>query len=244
MNFETFNIIFRLTVCSTCIPLFVYLRRFRKASKEIKLIGAVTAASIFFDLAGYITGLYFKTSTITNNLYNIISFTLLSWFYFEIFFKRRYKPLFIIGIGIFILAFLIITFFIQNFIHEHQTFLWATGEFILVVYGIMFMNDQVSVFPLKKLYTSGLFWINNAILIYNSFTFYIFLMSEYNFKHMPMETVLLMWSFHNMCRIVQNGFYALGIYYSQQQIRMSQMDSGETMRFSSKINQREPTIRR
>src|SRR5687767_9058145 len=158
MSYDTFFLIFSIAWGSTLLPLVVYFVKVKKPSKAIRIIAAAVLVSALFDGLGYGTALYFRSSVLTNNIYHVLSVFMLSWFYVEILFKKNYKFVLLTGTAVYILSFLSITFFLQHFLKEHQTFLWSMGNLVLVVYAAVYMHHLVVTLPTDNLKTFGLVW--------------------------------------------------------------------------------------
>src|SRR4051812_20087966 len=111
------------SIISVAFPLVAYLIKIRSASKPLHLIGALSIVSAISDVLAYFFFAQGKSTVVLFNLYYAILFLLLTWFFYEILLVKTGKRTVIVGLVVYILAFILVSLYVQNFF-EYQTFMW------------------------------------------------------------------------------------------------------------------------
>jgi len=194
---------------SVLFPLVLYLMRMGQASRALHLIGALTLISAFSDMAGYFLYERGQSTVILFNAYYIVTFCLLSWFYYEIYATRNGRTTIATGVVIYVLSFALVSYYIQSFL-EYQTFMWTITGMTMIIYSISYFLYLFSSPQMMSNY--GLLWINSSVLLYFSLNLFMFVMSSYVLTKLDSEISLLIWSFHNVNNILKNILLAMGIF--------------------------------
>jgi hypothetical protein len=206
------EIISYASLFSVAFPLILYLLRVKQVNRSGHLIGVIVALSAASDTIGYFLFKAKISTVLVFNGYFVISFVLLSWFYYDVLQLTRGKRTVQWGLGLYVLAFICITAFFQSF-NEYQTLLWTLGGAICIIFSISYF---ISVFSaMRPMNDFGLLWINSGILFYFSFNLFLFIMSSYVLTRLEAELALIVWSFHNVNNIIKNILIGLGISTSR-----------------------------
>lgn len=200
---------------SVVLPLLVYLVKIKKVNRPIHIIGALLIVAAMADLVGYLLFKAHQSTAMVFNTYYTLMFFLLCWFYYETLFKDRNKGAIFIGLGVYLISFIIITFFIQNFFF-FQNLIWTITGIILIVYSIAYFVSSLSDIPSTHLFGNTLTWINTGVLFYFSFSVVIFSMGDYLFSREDPHATLLIWSTHNVNNILKNVLFTIGFALYQQ----------------------------
>jgi hypothetical protein len=196
------------SIFSVAFPLILYLIRAKGVSRHAHMIGAMIVISALSDGVGYFVARAGISTAIIFNTYFVISFLLLCWFYYSVAQTATGRRLVQWGVGIFILAYIVIASFIQPFT-QFQTLMWTTGGAIGIIFSISYF---ISVFSaVRPMNDFGLLWINSGILFYFSFNLFLFVMSSYVFTHFEPEVGIIFWSFHNVNNTIKNVLIGLGL---------------------------------
>jgi hypothetical protein len=196
------------SIFSVAFPLILYLIRSKHLGRSGHLMGAFIIVSALSDGIAYFVASSGNSNAIIFNVYFVTSFCLLSWFYHDVLQSQSGKKIVQWGLGIFILAEIVITIFIQPFT-GFQTLMWSTGGAIGIVFSIAYF---ISVFSsVRPMNDFGLLWMNSGILFYFSFNLFLFIMSSYVFTHFEPEVRIIFWSFHNVNNVIKNVLIGLGI---------------------------------
>jgi hypothetical protein len=202
---------------SVIFPLVAYLFKARYASRRIHIIGVLCILSAVCDLIGFFIFREHKSTAHLFNVYYILLFFLLTWFYYEIVFIRSRRLMIWIGLAVYIQSFILITIYVQPF-SEYQTLLWVIIGIIMIVYSIEFFLYLMSARPSVNLLNYTTMWINSGILMYFSFNLFLFIISNYVFTHLDQEVSTVVWSFHNVNNIIKNLLFGIGIAMHRRKI--------------------------
>jgi hypothetical protein len=210
MTAEQFELVFFFVVGSGFIPLILYLIRFKSVPREIHFIAICVAISTLSDFICYQMAIRKIHNMLVTNNYYLLEFTLLACFFYHILFKRMYKKFFIAAILAFIVAFLLISFFIQPYLTVHQNFVWSLNKLICLIFSLMFIHEWAMSGREGKQYRAHL-WIIAGLVFHYGFALYIIAM-HHQLSIMDIKTSRLIWSFHNLSYMVKHLLFAVGFY--------------------------------
>lgn len=209
MRVERISEIIRLaSMLSIALPLIMYLVRVRGASRPVHLIGALSIVSALSDLIAYVLFTRGQSTVVLFNIYYTVMFLLLTWFYYQVLLTQRSKVTVMVGLGIYLLSFILVTIYIQTFF-EYQTSMWTITGMIMIIYSVSYFLSLFSAQTTMNNY--GLLWINSGILFYFSFNLSLFVMSSYVLTKLEPQISMLIWSFHNVNNIVKNILLGVGV---------------------------------
>lgn len=197
---------------SLLVPLVAYLSRMKFASRQIHIIGILVIVSGFFDLVGFIFFSRQQSTVVLFNAYYLILFLLLTWFYYEVLFVNTRRAMVWIGIAIYVPSFILVTFFVQNFL-EYQSLMWLITAVMMIMYSIAYFFYSLSAIVSSGYYGYSSIWINVGVMIYFCLNVFLFVMGNYVLTKLDPETSALLWSSHNINNIIKNILFAVGIYY-------------------------------
>jgi hypothetical protein len=219
MESEQISEIIRIaSIGSVLFPLALYLFRVGQASKALHLIGVLTFVSALSDITGYFLFARGQSTVVLFNVYYILTFLLLTWFYYEIYATRNGKMTIISGLVVYVIAFAVVSFY-QSFL-QYQTLMWTITGMTMIIYSISYFLYLFSTPSMMSNY--GLLWINSGVLLYFSLNLFMFVMSSYVLTKLDSEISLLIWSFHNVNNIMKNILLALGVFaFSKTEVDQS-----------------------
>jgi hypothetical protein len=214
MTHENVELIRFLSNLSVIAPLIVGIARARLMPTENRIIFFLVTASAIADLIGFNFATSGKDTSALFNGFTSVAFIITSWYFYQVVFKFRAKAYFIVGLGVYLLAFMIAI--IKSGFSLYQGELWALSGFVLVFFGIIYNNYQVEKPPLldRNLYSGLIF--NAAIMFYFSFNFFLFIIANYVLTELPAETARIAWGFHNLNNIIKNIAFAFGFYFTNR----------------------------
>jgi len=196
------------SILSVAFPLVMYLTKIRSASRPIHLIGGLSLVSALSDLLAYFFFAQGKSTVVLFNIYYTVLFLLLTWFYYEILLARSGKRTVVVGLVLYILAFILVSTYVQSFF-EYQTFMWTITGMIMIIYS---MSYFIYLFSAPTTVNNfGLLWINSGILFYFCFNLFLFVMSSYVLTKLDPQIGTLIWSFHNVNNIIKNVLIGCGV---------------------------------
>lgn len=195
------------SIFSVAFPLVLYLMRLKELSGAGHKVGAILVISTFSDLLALYLFQHDISTVLLFNVYYLLFFLLLSWFYNDVLSDSKKRTV-VIGVIVYAIGFLFVTLFVQS-LNEYQTTLWTLAGGIAIVFSISyFVNVFSATQPMED---SGLLWINSGILFYFSFNLFLFVISKYILTELEPELGLIVWSFHNVNNIIKNVLIGLGI---------------------------------
>lgn len=202
---------------SVLVPLVFYLSRARHASRPIHIIGILTIISGLCDVIGMIMFSRGVPTAVLFNVYYMVLFLLLTWFYYRILFVNTRRIMIWIGLAIYLLSFILVTLYVQNFM-QYQTLMWLITAIIMIVYSIGYFFYSLTTINSSGFFGYSLIWINVGVMIYFCLSLFLFLMGNYVLTKLDPETSALIWSSHNINNILKNVFFAIGIFFFRKRI--------------------------
>ncbi len=205
---------------SVLIPMYYYFKKKSDFSRNQVLNRLVLLLFInaLFDLLGYLAIKLDGSNILLSNIYFIFQFCAVSYIYISLF--KKNKLLVYMGLMVFTAVVFINALYITPFT-EFQNWPRFIGNIILVSYSIVFYLEMYNNLPTDEQYSSLVLWVNMAVLFYFGMNLYLFATFDYILKNESDEIAIMSWSFHNVCNIVKNGLFAIGIYYAGiRQIKM------------------------
>lgn len=214
------TIIAVVSIVLSYLPVCIYLYKAKGFPRYIHILAVALISSVLLDSLGFI---FAKLSIHTYWIFNVqdaLQFFLLSWFYYEIVFKKNQgfspatKYIFIPCTIFYLVSLLLVSFNLQNPISSDQNFMWTASAVIIIFYSSMYFNHLVvSVHTRKNLQMNILVWINSGVFYYFSFTILLFLLREYLIKELTREQWELVWSVNNINNIIKNVLIAIGLAF-------------------------------
>lgn len=217
MNAEAIEFIRWSANLSGIIPAVFYLRYFSKVPKQNHLIAALIFLSGCADALALLV-----SAPIVPNLFEILQFILINWFYFELVYKKKSEPVALIGVGVYV-AVMIYSVAAKG-LGENYTTLWCTGAFIALVHTF-FYAFNVPRMAIERYFDSNLLSnmiFNAAFFIYTFVALVMFFLFDSVTKNQDAQTFYAFWSIHNAFAVIKNIGFALAFYYTgKRQIYMT-----------------------
>lgn len=202
---------------SLLLPLMMYLRRMRFASREVHIIGALVILSGICDLIGLLLFSKSQSTVVLFNTYYALMFFLLTWFYYKVLFAATHKFMLWISVAVYIQSFILVTVFFQTFF-QYQTVMWLITAVIMIIYSIAYFFHSLSAMATTDYSGSGFIWINVGVMIYFCLNLFLFVMGDYVLTKLDPETSAMIWSSHNVNNIIKNILFTIGIYFSGKRV--------------------------
>jgi len=203
------------SIASVAFPMILYMTKIGYSSRALHLIGTLVIVSAGSDLAAYFLFAQGKSTVVLFNIYYIILFFLLSWYFMDIYDTKAGRNIITTGSVIYIVSLILVTVFVQPF-STYQTLMWTLTGMTMIIYSISYFLYLFSIQTVMNNY--GLLWINSGILLYFSLNLFLFIMSSYVLTKLDSEISLLIWSFHNVNNVMKNILLGLGIFAFARQV--------------------------
>lgn len=197
---------------SLLIPLAMYLRRMRYASRQVHIIGALIITSGICDLIGFFLFERRMSTVVLFNVYYAVLFFLLTWFYYEVLFVNTRRIMVWIGLAVYLQSFVLVTAYVQNFM-QYQTLMWLITAVIMITYSIAYFFYSLSTITTSGYFGYSFIWINIGVMIYFCLSLFLFLMGHVVMTRLDPETSAMIWSSHNVNNILKNVLFAVGLYF-------------------------------
>lgn len=204
------EIIAHASSLSVVIPIVMYLARFRSHERPGHIIGILVFVAAICDLAGFVMFKAQQSTAVVFNIYYSLMFLLLCRFYYEILFRHKFKIAMVVGVSIYALSFVLITFYVQDFLN-YQNLIWIIAGVIMILYSLTYFVNSLSAIQNTHLFDNSTTWVNTGILFYFSFSLFLFSMGDYLFNKQDPQVTLLLWSTHNVNNIIKNVLFAIGL---------------------------------
>ena len=202
---------------SVIFPLLVYFVKARYASRQIHIVGILTIVSAICDLIGFYLFSRNESTVVLFNSYYALMFLLLTWFYYDLLFVDGHRTMIWLGLGAYVLSFLLVTVYVQSF-SQYQTLMWVITAVILILYSIAYFFHSLSTISDSGQFGYSLIWINVGVMIYFCLNLFLFVMGNYVLTRLDPETSALIWSSHNINNILKNLLFAIGISHCKRKI--------------------------
>ena len=211
MNDENIEFIRILSAFSFIIPLVFWVRDTTISPLQNHIIGALIVVAGVSDLLSY---LRIANPQALYNIYNVVQLGLITWFYYELVYKKRSEFIVLISTGVYILILLVSV--LKYGWPANYTLLWSTGSLIITIHSVTYAVNVQSM-TIDRYFDKNL--LSNVILSSSLFcyfitTFIIFFLSDTIFKEHNLETVKAFWTLHNVFNILKNIGLAVGFYYT------------------------------
>jgi hypothetical protein len=215
MNSGIFGWVAIASIISTLIPL-LYLFIYRKRQPRQHLILALPLCiSFIFDVIGWILAHNHTPNAISNNLYFIVSFPAIMWFYHETLIKRSLK----ISVRIFTIVFLVLAliFALDQGLHVLNSNTMTLSSILITITSFFFVADlnlmDESSFAKNRFHETNII-LNTSLALYYFATIVVFAIADYIFSNLSADDGRLFWSFHNAIHILKNCGIAVAFYLS------------------------------
>lgn len=203
------------SVASTLVPL-VCLIIYRKGQPRQNLILAVSLAlSLIFDLIGIASARIYKTSVLSNNLYFIVAFPAIMWFYHE----TLVKPILKITIRVFTILFLVLALIsaLDQGLNVLNYNTMTLSSILITITSFFFVADlnlmNAEDFAKNPFHKTNII-LNTSLTIYYLATIIIFALSDYIYSNLSTEDTRFVWVSHNGTHVLKNVGIAIAFYLS------------------------------
>jgi hypothetical protein len=169
------NILFILSVFSPLLPILVFwLFHFNREQRPKWVFFLLLSVGLLIDLISYdIARKSFSTIWLVN-LYTIIEFSLLAYFFILIIKGKKIIKI-IQWLYILFVAFWLVYNFIIKGISVYDYIFQAIEFILLLAFCIIYLFQKVKIFQTEFVYNTYDFWLVAALLLYCAGTFFSFL---------------------------------------------------------------------
>lgn len=215
MTREVFRWIAFGSTATTLIPLVVLFIYRRQQPRQNLILAVSLGISFIFDIIGNTLAYYQIANVVLHNIYRIVAFPAIMWFYHETLVKQSLKIL----IRIFTIAFLIIAsiFALIHGLAEMNNVTWIVSSLLITITSFFFVGDlrlmKESDFNKNRYHETNIL-LNTSLALYYFATIILFALSDHIFTHFTPEDIRYFWSFHNLAHVLKNAGVASAFYLS------------------------------
>lgn len=215
MTKEVYGLIGNASILSPLIPLILLLYFWKRQPIQNVILALSIFISLTFDVINSILYYNHIPNHFSINLYFIVAFPAIMWFYHETLIKKSLKKVTKVLTVIFFVFALIFIYKSGLNVLNHSIFL--TSSIIISVTSLLFLRDlnlmNASDF-LKNKYHQTNILLNCSLAVYYFATVIIFSTSDYVFANASAEGFRLFWGFHNLLNISKNIGISIAFYRS------------------------------
>lgn len=213
MTREVFRWVALIATASTLIPLVCLFIHWKRQPKHHLILAVSLVVSFVFDVIGSALAFHQITNVFPHNLYRIIAFPAIMWFYHETLIKRSFKILVRIFTAGFLILAAIFAFDQGLNVVNHNT--WTLSSILTTITSFLFVADlnlmSEANFEKNRFHQTNIL-LNTSLAIYYSITIVWFALSDYVFSHFSYEDVRYFWSFHNAVHVLKNIGIGVAFY--------------------------------
>lgn len=198
-----------LSPASILIPIIVALLRFKLLSPPFKVLFWFLVFSGIANAVNIILSVHHIPTTIMFHLYTPFEFAFISWFY-NYLFKGTWQKIMLILMIVLSIFCVLDFFYIQNGI-QVDTYPGTVEAIIIIVYSVLYLNQQSNIETNDSWGQSGLNWINIAFLIYYGCGLFMFMSINY-LIHASENVNLIVWSVFDTILVIQSILFSVGFY--------------------------------
>lgn len=193
------------------IPLIPGYILFKKLTKELKLLIIILSICTAFNIAGYLTGIYY----INNLLLYFFKYVTLFILYTILFKLLLKKPVYKRILLAMLLLFLIFIVFNSKHIYppvKFDSYTPALFSFLMIIYCVFFFNQQLSYPQITFIYKTPWFWIVTGLLLYFAGSFLIMLTTTSIMYKSPCY-INKLWSLQHVLNCIKNILIAISFFH-------------------------------
>lgn len=206
-----FKVLLYISYFSIVVPIYcLFKKRHVLKLRQYQLLGILFLVSALADLVGYILIRNGISNHAVNNLYYLVSFTVLSLLYSRLLPDVRQAIYSFVGVAC--CVFIWDTFCIQS-ITGVQSYVITFCAVLSIGYAIIYYDHLLNKRPALYIMHYPFFWINSAVMYYFGLNLFLFAFSNYIFENLKDDEILAVWSFHNVNNIVRNILFATGLSF-------------------------------
>lgn len=202
-----------VSVVVPLVPVFVYFLTLKSLPFSLQPIGLLSCISALCNIAGYLFIHHMHYNAIIINIYFLLEFCILSYFYYQTYFNTKNRKVFWIAFISILLGTLIITASVQG-IFVNQSYLWVLMKIALIIFSMLYRKPIISIAELH--HVKSLNWINSGIMSNSLISLLPNSLTDEIYWELGRELGKFIWGFSNLGCILQFISFSIGMYYSSK----------------------------
>lgn len=217
---ENISIYYAVFNHSLIVPILIILFRWKNVwtNKEYKYMAIYMFVDVLSAVFSYILAFAGYWNIIVPNVFSVIEFFLVSFYFIEIFNLRKTKQLKIIT-TILTITLGSTVYFYQNQSYNNISSLILSPYFITL--SLLFFAKTMREQKINNLFKYPPFWFNSGILFYFSCSVFINIFSNYSIENMSNDAQKTLWFIHSVLNFISYIIYAIA-FLTCKQIKLTQ----------------------
>jgi hypothetical protein len=209
MNPEVVEFIRLTSQFSVILPLILYFRRVSDHPMQNHVIGAAIILSGLTDFISLYIG-----SPVLFNVFDLVQFILMTWFFYELIYKKRHTYVAPIGVAIYLA---VLVFSILKYgLYSNYPGVWIVGSLIIFIHTFFYVfgipGMIIERYLDKNLLSNIIF--NTSIFVYFLVALIVFFLFVPVSKTEDLNAFKEFWAVHNAFNTVKNVGFAFAFYYT------------------------------
>ena len=178
----------------------------------LRVLFCLIIISTLFDITGNTMFAYGIHNLWLINIYTILEYSLFTAFYLILFNLSRNWKL-IVGLFYILAVAVMISVTVSQSFSEHlNSASMGMKSIILICSSVFYFKVMLEKLEFDTPWANPLFWINSAVFLYFSGSFFIFIFSEYR----DISRVIYLWDLHNIIHIIYNLLILVGFWKARK----------------------------
>ena len=193
----------------------------KDGKREFAALGLLFLVSLLSDMIG-LAGIYLHLNTnLRINIYLLLNLPIIIWIYKRETYGTTANRVLYTIIALYLL-FWFLNFFIFQGVHNINSYSSLTTSFCVMVISLWYFYVLIQRLPAESITKLPMFWINTAMLIYYSGTFFIYLSMDY-LVNVLKDNLIAIWYIHHLLGLI---FYS-SLWYAMLLIRSEYLKRSE-----------------
>ena len=195
-------------------PLLIGMLRYNILTSSLKVMFYYTMVSALVEMIGWITIYYHQTNHWLSNIFNIMEYAFLSYYFTKIFTVSKVNTCIKYFSTIILLVIILLTFIDYENINHYNSTAYIITCLFLMIYAIIHFYELLNSLNIPKLSYYSHFWINAGVLLYFSGCFFVNLFSEIVLFGND-KSINQLWLIYHFFLIIYRIFLAIGLWFSK-----------------------------
>jgi hypothetical protein len=211
-------IIIIISSLAVLMPFSLALRQFNVLSEPLRIIFYYILIALMFEILGWITVLLHQQNHWVTNIFNILEFIFISFYFLKIFkIKKIYKVLNFL-ILLVAISIILLTLIDYRNINHYNSIAFVISCFALMMLVLYHFYILLYSLEVPRLTTNPYFWISSGVLLYFSGSFFINLFSEFILFN-EVHSINQLWHIQHIILFIFRIFLAIGLWFSKTPIQ-------------------------
>lgn len=220
MTKELYDWIVIASTLSPLAPLTLLLIDWKGQPQQNRILAISIFISLAFDVIAWtMKNYYHRPNGLAINLYFIVAFPAIMWFYYETLIKKSLKNITRIFSLVFFVSATWLGFTVGLRVQNHELFMLSS--ILISITSLLFIRDLNIMNPsdfLKNQFHLTNIILNTSLALYYFATMIMFAISDYVFANASVEGSRLFWALHNALNIGKHVGIAVAFYLSTKPI--------------------------